>query len=125
MKSIVLATAVVASLAAPAFASEQLAQSVGVQPGQYTTAELIRLEDAIQRNDHQTIAFIMNGGGNPTDPSVAYNARLRQAVEDQDPQMVAFLQNSGTEVISSQGRGENPVAQQIFARIAAESAEND
>ncbi len=121
MKTIVLTTALVAALSAPAFASDQLAQSLGVQPGQYTTAELIRLEQAQQQGNEQQVAFILNGGGNPTDPSVAYDARLQQAMENGNQPYVNYLRNNGTEVISTQGRGENPVAQRIFAQLAAES----
>lgn len=46
--------------------AEQLARLVGVTPGTYSVNEMIRLQDAINEGDRQTIAFILGGsnGGN-------------------------------------------------------------
>ena len=126
MKTIALATALTAVLAAPAaFASDNLALSLGVEPGQFTTAELIQLRRAIEDQDTVYEAFLRNGGSNPTDASVAYNARLNQAVADDDTVYEAFLRNNGSEVISTQSFGHNDVAQAIFARIFEESREDE
>lgn len=125
MKTLAITASLVAALSAPAFANDSLAASVGVEPGQYTTAELIQLRDALEENDAHEVAFILNGGTNPTDASVAFDARLRQAIEDQDSVYEAFLRNGGTEVISTQSFGHNEVATRIFAQIAEASAEDE
>lgn len=121
MKTLALTASLIAALSAPAFAnSDALAASVGVAPGQYTVAELIQLRDALENNNAQEVAFILNGGANPTDASVAYEARLRQAIEDGDHAYEAYLRNNGTEVISTQSYGVNETAARIFAELAAE-----
>ena len=126
MKTIALATALTAALAAPAaFASDSLARSLNVEPGLYTTAELIQLRHAIEDQDQTYVNFILNGGANPTDASVAFNATLRQAIEDQDTVYEAFLRNGGSEVISTQSFGHNEVATRIFAEIFEASREDE
>jgi hypothetical protein len=52
--------------AAVSAGAEQLARLVGVTPGAYSVNEMIRLQDAINEGDRQTIAFILGGsdGGN-------------------------------------------------------------
>ena len=53
------ATALSAALAGPALASDSLARSVGVEPGQYTTAQLVALKSAQADDDHSRIRQIM------------------------------------------------------------------
>lgn len=126
MKTIALTTALVTALAAPAaFASDNLAGSLGVEPGAYSTSELVRLSQAMSDNDHAEVAFILNGGAGPVDASVAFDARVRQAQEDDDHAIAAYLSNSGTEVISTQSFGHNEVAARIFAQLAEESRFED
>ena len=126
MKTLALATALTAVLAAPAaFASDSLAASLGVEPGVYTTAELIQLSQALSDNDHAEVAFILNGGAGPVDASVAFDARVRQAQDDDEHAIAAYLTNSGTEVISTQSFGQNDVAARIFAQLAEESRFED
>lgn len=126
MKTIALTTALVTALAAPAaFASDNLAASLGVEPGAYTTAELIQLRQAMSDNDHAEVAFILNGGASPVDASVAFDARVRQAQEDDEHAIAAYLNDSGTEVISTQSFGQNEVAARIFAQLAEESRFED
>jgi len=126
MKTIALTTALVAALAAPAaFASDNLAASLGVQPGAYTTAELVQLSQAMSDNNHAEVAFILNGDAGPVDASVAYDARLRQLQGDDEHAIVAYLSNSGTEVISTQSFGQNATAARIFAQLAEESRFED
>jgi len=52
------ATALAAALAGPAFASDSLARSVGVAPGQFTTAQLVALKGAQADDDHSRIRQI-------------------------------------------------------------------
>ncbi len=62
MKRLALTTAIAVGLAIPAAASnEQLAASIGVEPGQYTLAELVALQAAIDDNDQQLIRAIQEG----------------------------------------------------------------
>lgn len=122
MKTLALTTALVAALSAPAaFASDSLAASVGVAPGQFTTAELIQLRTAMENHDTAQVRFLLNGGApGPVDGAIAYQARVRQAIEDQDVAALRFLQNGGSEVISTQSYGMNERAQAIFAELAEE-----
>jgi hypothetical protein len=53
------ATALAAALAGPAFASDSLARSVGVEPGQFTNAQLVALKSAHADDDHSRIRQIM------------------------------------------------------------------
>jgi hypothetical protein len=50
------------TLAAPALAQTQLERSLGVQPGLYTTAELVRMRTAAQENDTLTYRTIERRG---------------------------------------------------------------
>ena len=127
MKPIALTAALVAALSAPAaFASDSLAASIGVAPGQYTTAELIQLRTALEDNDTAQVRFLMNGGApGPVDGSIAYQARIRQAIEDQDSAELRYLLNTGSEVISTQSFGQNDRAAAIFARLFEESREDE
>ena len=122
MKTLALTTALVAALSAPAaFASDSLALSLGVEPGQFTTVELIQLRTAMENQDTAQVRFLLNGGAaGPVDGAIAYQARIRQAIEDQDAAALRYLQNSGTEVISTQSYGQSERAQEIFAQLAAE-----
>lgn len=120
MKTLAITASLVAALSAPAFANDTFAASVGVEPGQYTVAELIQLRDAMEGNDQAQVAFILNGNANPVDGAVAFDARLRQAEQDGDYAIAAYLRNSASEVISTQSYGTNDVAARIFAELAAE-----
>ncbi|WP_375550440.1 hypothetical protein [Rhodophyticola porphyridii] len=62
MTRIALTTALALSLAAPAFANDQLAASLGVDAGDYSVAELIQLRSALENDDHSHVAFLLNGG---------------------------------------------------------------
>lgn len=55
MNRLALSTSLVLALAAPAFANDQLARSVGVAPGTYSLSELVELRAAINDNDHARI----------------------------------------------------------------------
>ena len=120
MKTLAITASLIAALSAPAFANDNLAASVGVEPGQYTTAELIQLREALEGNDQVQAAFILDGGAAPVDGAIAYQARLNQAEQDGEYAIAAYLRNSGSEVISTQSYGANDVAARIFAELAAE-----
>ncbi len=143
MKTLALTTALIASLAVPAFASDSLARSLGVAPGAYSTGELIRLRQAIDDGDEIYEAFLRNGGSETVstqsfggnfghdalarslgvdgaDYTTSQLIRLRQAVEDEDEAYEAFLRNGGNEVVSSQSFGHTNRAAEIFARFVIE-----
>ncbi len=97
MNRIVLTTALVLSLAAPAFASDQLAQQLNVEPGTYTTAELVALRSAIETDNHAAAnAIRSNPGGfdNVDDATVQANA-LRSAEQDDEHATANFLRKTG------------------------------
>ena len=55
MKKITFSAIVAAAaltVAAPAFANDQLARSLGVEPGALTTSQLIQLQSALSSDDH-------------------------------------------------------------------------
>ena len=51
MKAIILSTALAFAVAAPAFANDQLARSVGVEPGVFSTSELARIAGLLETGD--------------------------------------------------------------------------
>lgn len=62
----------------------QLAATIGVEPGQYTPAELQRLEQALRDNDRQEVDFILSGDNrreaNPAEVVTPGEAQLAAAV---------------------------------------------
>lgn len=58
MKRLALTTALVLAVAAPAFASEQLAAQLGVDAADYSTAQLVELKSAVEAGDSWHIARI-------------------------------------------------------------------
>ncbi|WP_172328194.1 hypothetical protein [Mangrovicoccus sp. HB161399] len=62
MKLLVIASAFVTAWAATAQAGDQLALSLGVEPGMYSTSELVSLMNAREDGDAQREKFILNGG---------------------------------------------------------------
>jgi hypothetical protein len=62
MRRFVLASALVTVFAVPAFANDQLARSLGVDPGVYSTPELVLLRSVRQEGDGQREKFIIGGG---------------------------------------------------------------
>lgn len=63
MKTFAIATALTVSLAAPAFANDQLAQSLGVEPGAYTLSQLIELRSATEDGDWTRVNYIKDNAG--------------------------------------------------------------
>ena len=58
MKRIVLTTALALGLAAPAFSS-QLAAQAGVEPGVFSTSQLIQLRDALDEQEHARYDYLV------------------------------------------------------------------
>ena len=61
MTRTLIAALAAATFAAPALANDQLARSLGVEPGVYTTAELIQLKDAAEVSDNEGTVFFGDG----------------------------------------------------------------
>jgi hypothetical protein len=85
MKRIVITTALALAIAAPAFANDQLARSLGVEPGAYTTAELATLKglgesgDSLDRETATVLASLFSRGVVSTQSvGASGNAQLAQ-----------------------------------------------
>lgn len=111
MKRILLTSALALTLTGPAFASDQLARSLGVEPGVYSTAELIALRSAYEDDQFAVANSILNGSATDgeassnaqfaasvgVDPSfsTADAAALRSAYEEGDYATVNFILEAG------------------------------
>ncbi len=114
-------------------ASDQLATSLGVQPGQYTTAELAQIRDAIEAGDSQRAAFLLSGDARGTESfgsdqlalslgvepgafTAAELVALQSAVEDGDAQAQSFIA-SGTQRVSRNSADASAPADSQLARL--------
>lgn len=129
MSRLALTSALIIALSAPAFADgkTQLAGPLGVNPADYTLAELIRLENAKSDNNPTEFAFVKDQaagriissvgtvspgqamqasilGVNPADYTLAQLVRLETAVRDNDTQEIAFVKAQAEgKIVSTQG----------------------
>ncbi|MBO6605196.1 MAG: hypothetical protein JJ949_18420 [Roseicyclus sp.] len=130
MTRIALTTALALSLAAPAFANDQLAASLGVDAGDYTVAELIQLRSALENDDHSHVAFLLNGGSETISTqsfagTSAPDFALR-ALEDDDEHIRAnFIRNGGDEQVSTQSFGEPEHVAIARALVGFTDSENE
>lgn len=84
MKRIILTSALALAITAPAFASDQLARNLGLEPGVYTTAELATIKgvrEAATNTDAATAASLegLFGNGVVSTQSVAGTANAQLA----------------------------------------------
>jgi len=106
MKALILTTAIAIGFAAPSFANDQLARSLGVEPGAYSTAQLIALQAAQEDDSFDFANHIRSGGGSVSGVSAAAVEFARiQAEQDDDGPVGRFLNRGGNEVISTQSFG--------------------
>ena len=106
MKTLFATAAIALTVSAPAFADSQLAASLGVDAGDYTLSELVRLDAAVRDDDHATIRFILSGdsaGAAPTEAGRVFAAT--HAYENDEPTRAMFLSDGGSEVVSTQSIG--------------------
>ena len=61
MKTIILSAALALTAAAPSFANDQLARSLGVEPGVYTLSQLIEIKDAAEQTGNEGAVFFGDG----------------------------------------------------------------
>ena len=138
------AVAVAATIAAPALANDQLARSLGVEPGAHTTAELSLMRKAQEENDdllHRTIVERAEGRGaevlstqsigvsaghaqlarslgvEPGTHSLAELTRLKTAMEEDDRQRIDLITEGGDEVVSTQSVGTSAGKAQLAASL--------
>ncbi|QBY01069.1 hypothetical protein E2K80_10295 [Rhodophyticola sp. CCM32] len=122
MKRFALTTALALAVAAPAFANDQLAASLGVDAGDYTVAELIQLRDAQENGDYSVARYIRNGGGSETISTQSFGGTsasdfaLRVLEEGDDHIRANFVRNGGAETVSTQSYGSNPVVDAFILR---------
>ena len=122
MKTLIATAALALTVSAPAFADSQLAASLGVDAGDYTVAELVRLDAAINDDDHSVVRFILSGDAANAAPTMAgQDFAVAHAFENDEPARAVTLAEGGTEVVSTQSIGASDVL--AFAIEVAE--END
>ncbi|MFD0979038.1 hypothetical protein [Tropicimonas aquimaris] len=119
MKRFALTTAIALAIASPVLASDQLAASAGVEPGVYTTNELITLIAAKEKGDWTVVNAILDGnltdnsgddrtsaghvqlaeslGVNPAAYATNELVELRRATEEQDQSRVNYLKDNGAD----------------------------
>ena len=111
MNRILLTTALALTLAGPALASDQLARSLGVEPGVYSTSELIALRSALENDEQAAARAILSRDvtkgavdspaqlaasvGVDDSYSLADVAALRSAESDDEQAAVNFIRESG------------------------------
>ncbi|MEM8555797.1 MAG: hypothetical protein AAGF71_13345 [Pseudomonadota bacterium] len=102
-KTTAILTAAAIALGSAASANSQLADSLGVEPGVYSTVELVRLKNAIEDNNASEVAFILQRSAEATraanfaDSGSDVSAlRLRRAMEDNNTAEVNFILDGGS-----------------------------
>jgi hypothetical protein len=74
-----LSTVVALTIAAPAFANpgtDQLALSLGVQPGTMSLSELVQLDTAVRDNDQAAVNFILSKANGASTRSQAFDGSV-------------------------------------------------
>ncbi|SDM04215.1 hypothetical protein [Aliiruegeria lutimaris] len=127
MNRIALTTALALTLAAPAFASDQLAQQLDVEPGVYTTAELISLRSALEDGNYaQANAIRSNPGGiSGADAETVREFSLIKAEQDDEHAFANFLRNndSGENFSVSTKSGVSAGHAQLAASLGVDAAD--
>ncbi len=97
MTRIALTTAFTLAFAAPALASDQLAAKLGVEPGVYTTAELVAIDRAFQDDETaRANAILANPGGfGGTDIETVRAINLNAAEQDEEQASANFIRKQG------------------------------
>lgn len=127
MKRIALTTALVLSLAAPAFASDQLAKQLNVEPGIYTTAELVSLRNALENDDHAAANAIRSnpGGFGGADAATVQAAALNSAEQDDEHAAASYIRKNGVaeRVNASSKSGVSAGQGQLAASLGVDAAD--
>ncbi len=143
MTRFALTTALVLGLATPALANDQLARSLGVEPGAYSLTELVQLQTAMEDNDRSRIRNILNGnndvmstqsfgvsaghaqlaasiGVNAEEYSLGEIVALRTAIEENDTQRINLIRSGDDAVLSTQGTSVSPGERQLALSLGVE-----
>ncbi|MBF9029391.1 hypothetical protein HKCCE3408_03180 [Rhodobacterales bacterium HKCCE3408] len=122
MKTLIATTALALTLAAPALANEQLANALGVDAGDYTTSELVRLQAAYDADDRDTVRFILSGeAANAAPVPAATDFAVAAAEQDDNRILAGFLRSEGSEVVSTQGNGATDAARAFAIQVAEQN----
>ena len=120
MKRIVMTTALTLSLTAPAFAQSQLERSLNVEPGKYTTAQLVELTFAESETGSDARVYF---GGSRGHSARAAKVFAQIDAEDTGTRGLPIL--AGDSATMSSKSGHNAVAQRIFAETLASEDASD
>lgn len=118
-----LALAVALPFAGAASAgNDQLAQIAGVEPGIYTTAELIQIDEARKNSDQQALDYYLSGENrvsrNATYSSVSASVQQLAAIAGVSPE--GYTIGTLNELIEAQGGSDASKVAYIKARAAGE-----
>ena len=140
MKRIVLTSAIVLGLAAPAFANSQLEKTLGVDAGVYSLSQLVALKDAAEKTDNEGRLFFgtasgmsskgsavgvdlsaleQSVGATPGAYSLSELVQIKDAAEKTDNEGRIFLSDN-----SVSASAEARIAA-FAARVAEEARDND
>ena len=145
MKTLVLSTTIAMSLGTSAFATEQLARSLGVEPGTYTTAELVQMKFSAEDEDGKRLRTFVDRsmdivstqsvgisagviqlaaslGVDPADYTLDELVQLHTADASDDRWRARSIINGGTELISTQSIDSVSGKQQLAANLGVDPA---
>ena len=125
MNRIALSTALVVALAAPAFASSQLEDRLNVEPGVYSTAELVAIDRAFQNDDvARANAILANPGGfSGTDAETVRAVKLNAAEQDDEHAAANhFRKGAGSFTVSTKS-GVSAGHAQLAASLGVDAAD--
>lgn len=130
-----IAAVAAASVAAPAVANDQLARTLGVEPGAYSTVELIQLRQAVEEQDSSRINYILSDAaevtGTTPNPQFARSVDapgasisdiqvILSALEENDSDRARF--QAGGDVVSTQSFGVTAGQRQLAATLGVDAA---
>ena len=119
MKKIALATVIASVLAAPALANP-IADRFGIDAGDYTAAELVRLAAAAEANDQKTVDFILSGDINTQAPSDRGLDVLAQHAAENDEQFRSDFYSRGGAMTGASMGLPGEAAREVAAEHAAQ-----
>lgn len=136
MKTFAFTTALVLAAAAPAFANDQLARSLGLEPGVFTTSELATIAGYVEERDSTNDKIIANlvsrtGGGVVSTQSVDDGqftalelAQIAGLVEERDHtnrhHIAALMARAGAGSVSTQSV---PGSSQLAASLGLDAGQ--
>ena len=138
-----LAAAAALAIAAPATAATQLERTLGVEPGAYSTAELLQLRSAIDDNEQHRIEYILEQQGradaaatrSATSLTTAERTVIGSALENNDFTRARFVAENGLDTeadVSDAGKaqlatslGVDPVEHSLAELVVLRNAIED